>query len=160
MIGAVALDLVFFGSLLIWLRNMHPGSRAAIGIRWQARTAAVGVVLGAVLYALAAGVVAFGLQWLYERVVDHPVEAPDQMPGGLSGAGTVLFVVLAVAVAPIVEETFFRGILYRSIRDRYGIALGLVGSGFAFGLVHYEPGPLADAVLLQSVMVLTGIGRR
>ncbi|MEX0984438.1 MAG: type II CAAX endopeptidase family protein [Actinomycetota bacterium] len=156
--GVIALDIVFLVSLMVWLRNVHPGSWAAIGIRWRARTAAVGVVFGAILYAVAAGALAFGLQWIYEQVVGHPVQAPEQMPQGLGDAGTVAFVILAVALAPVVEEVFFRGVLYRSIRDRFGVAAGLVGSSVVFGVVHVQPGPVADAVLLQSVMVFTGVG--
>ncbi len=156
--GVIALDLVFLVSLVVWLRNVHPGSWAAIGIRWRARTAAAGAVLGMALYAAAAGGLAFGLQWIYERVLGHPVQAPEQMPQGLSDAGTVVFVLLAVVLAPVVEEVFFRGILYRSIRDRYGVVAGLAGSSVVFGIVHFQPGPVADAVLLQSVMVFTGVG--
>ena len=157
-VGAVVLDLVFAGSLVVWLGNVHPGSLRAIGVRVQARAVAVGAALGAVLYAVAAGLVGFILQWLYTQVLGHPVQAPDQMPGGLSGAGTVLFVVLAVLIAPVVEEFFFRGIVYRAVRDRHGVGAGLAFSAVLFGLVHYQSGPLADSVLLQSVMVLTGVG--
>jgi membrane protease YdiL (CAAX protease family) len=157
-LGALALDAVFLGSLFVWLRNVHPGSLRAIGVRWRLRVAAAGAGLGIVLYGVAAGALAFGLQWLYERMSGTPVEAPDQMPGGLTTAGTVAFVVLAVAVAPVVEEVYFRGILYRSLRDRYGLVAGLVGSSLLFGLVHYQRGSLADALFLQTVMVITGVG--
>jgi hypothetical protein len=157
-VGAVVLDLVFLGSLLLWLRNAHPGSSAAIGVRWRTSTALLGAVAGVVLYAAAAGGVAIVLQWLYEQVVSRPVEAPEQMPSGLGDPGTVLFVVLAVVLAPLVEEVYFRGILYRSIRDRYGLAAGLAGSSLLFGFVHFQPGPFIESLLLQSVMAVTGVG--
>ena len=121
-VGAVALDLVFLGSLVVWLRNVHPGSWAAIGLAWRTRAVAAGAALGALVYPVAVGGAGLVLQWLYERVAGHPVEAPEQMPGGLSDGGTILFVVLAVGIAPVIEELFFRGIFYRSLRDRYGIA--------------------------------------
>jgi membrane protease YdiL (CAAX protease family) len=64
---------------------------------------------------------------------------------------------LAVFVAPVVEETYFRGILFRSIRDRHGFWPGALISGVVFGLVHFVPSAWQDAVLLQSIMVFTGI---
>ena len=64
---------------------------------------------------------------------------------------------LAVFIAPVVEETFFRGIVFRSIRDRRGFWLAAVISGVIFGLAHWVPSPWQDAVLLQSIMVFTGI---
>jgi CAAX protease family protein len=157
-VGAVVLDLVFLGSMLLWLRTVHSTAIRAIGLRWRMRTALLGVAAGLGLYLLTAVILGEILQRIYTRSVGHPVEAPDQMPGGLHGPGLVLFVILAVVIAPIVEEFYFRGILYRSLRDPYGVAAGIVGSALLFGLVHYQPGPLADAVLLQSVMVVTGVG--
>jgi hypothetical protein len=53
-------------------------------------------------------------------------------------------------------ELFFRGILFLSLRDRYGFGVGGWASGVAFGLVHYIPGPFLDSLLLMSIMVFTG----
>jgi membrane protease YdiL (CAAX protease family) len=47
--------------------------------------------------------------------------------------------------------------LFRSLRQRYGLAIGLVTSGVAFGLIHFIPGAWQDSVLLMSVMVFTGV---
>jgi len=60
-------------------------------------------------------------------------------------------------IAPIHEELFFRGILFRSLADRYGFVIGAVGSGLAFGLIHYVPAAWYDSVLLMGVMVVTGV---
>ena len=48
----------------------------------------------------------------------------------------VLFGVLGVLVAPLVEETIFRGFLYPVIARRLGIAAGVVITGALFGLMH------------------------
>ena len=157
-VAGLALDVVFLVSLVLWLRKFHPGSRAAIGLMWSRRVAATGAGLGAVLYVLAAVAAAFVLQAIFESVTGGSVEAPEQMPVGLDALGKILFVLLAVVLAPVTEEVFFRGIFYRSVRDRHGIWAGLAASAVFFGLVHYQAGPLADAVFLQSVMVITGVG--
>jgi membrane protease YdiL (CAAX protease family) len=48
----------------------------------------------------------------------------------------VLFAVLGVLVAPLVEETIFRGFLYPVIARRWGIAAGVAITGTLFGLMH------------------------
>jgi membrane protease YdiL (CAAX protease family) len=47
-----------------------------------------------------------------------------------------LFAVLGVLVAPLVEETVFRGFLYPVIARRLGIAAGILITGVLFGLMH------------------------
>jgi membrane protease YdiL (CAAX protease family) len=48
----------------------------------------------------------------------------------------LLFAVLGVAVAPLVEETIFRGFLYPVIARRLGIGAGIAITGTLFGLMH------------------------
>jgi hypothetical protein len=43
---------------------------------------------------------------------------------------------LGVLVAPLVEETIFRGFLYPVIARRLGIAAGIAVTGTLFGLMH------------------------
>jgi membrane protease YdiL (CAAX protease family) len=49
---------------------------------------------------------------------------------------TLLFMVTAVVVAPVVEETVFRGYLYPVAARSFGIAGGIVFTGALFGLLH------------------------
>jgi membrane protease YdiL (CAAX protease family) len=48
----------------------------------------------------------------------------------------LLFGVLGVLVAPLVEETIFRGFLYPVIARRLGVAAGIAITGALFGLMH------------------------
>ncbi len=48
----------------------------------------------------------------------------------------LLFGVLGVLVAPLVEETIFRGFLYPVIARRMGITAGILVTGTLFGLMH------------------------
>lgn len=48
----------------------------------------------------------------------------------------LLFGVLGVLVAPLVEETIFRGFLYPVIARRLGIVAGVAITGTLFGLMH------------------------
>lgn len=51
-----------------------------------------------------------------------------------------LFIPLFIAglLAPIIEETFFRGFLFPAIKKRYGFIAGLLGSSILFGLLHFD----------------------
>src|SRR4029079_18779197 len=102
-------------------------------------------------------VVGLPLTILFSALSGEEATTPDQLPPHLTGGVVVASVILAVFVAPVVEETYFRGILFRSIRDRHGFWPGALISGVIFGLVHWVPSPWQDAVLLQSIMVFTGI---
>ena len=48
----------------------------------------------------------------------------------------LLFGILGVLVAPLVEETIFRGFLYPVIARRLGVAAGIAITGTLFGLLH------------------------
>jgi membrane protease YdiL (CAAX protease family) len=159
-IATIAADVTFFLVLAGWLTWRHPGWREMLGVPQRAavlvREALWGVTAGVVLYVAVALVVAVPLTILFNALSSTEVSTPEQVSADVSTGGKVLAVVLAVAIAPIAEELFFRGVLFRSIRDRRGFAVGALVSAALFGLVHYVPSPWKDALLLQSIMVFTG----
>jgi membrane protease YdiL (CAAX protease family) len=54
--------------------------------------------------------------------------------------GVVLGLILTVVViAPVAEETIYRGVIYRAFRDRAGVPLAVFLSGLLFSLTHLEP---------------------
>jgi membrane protease YdiL (CAAX protease family) len=67
--------------------------------------------------------------------------------GHLTGLEKLGLFVFAAIEAPITEETLFRGILYQGLRQfllrwvpyRGAVAVGAIGSGLVFGLLHFEP---------------------
>jgi membrane protease YdiL (CAAX protease family) len=48
----------------------------------------------------------------------------------------LLFMVYGILIAPLVEETFFRGFLYPLFARRFGVLAGILTSGILFGLLH------------------------
>jgi membrane protease YdiL (CAAX protease family) len=132
-----------------------------VGITFGAkglRDASVGFGLGALLYLVIGVVVAVPLLWLFRRVFGADVTPPEQIPGGLSINAKILTAFLALVLAPITEELFYRGIFYRSLRDRHGVVVGAVVSGLLFGVSHVVDAPWRDVVFLQTLMVFTGVG--
>jgi membrane protease YdiL (CAAX protease family) len=60
----------------------------------------------------------------------------------------VLILVSACVLAPIAEELFFRGFLFRTVRSRYGLVAGALSTGALFGLAHASVVPLRMTVPL------------
>ncbi len=56
------------------------------------------------------------------------------LPAWLHGISGLL---LMVVLAPIVEELIFRGLLYRMLRERWGIFISVAASAAFFSLVHH-----------------------
>ncbi len=48
----------------------------------------------------------------------------------------ILILLMAVLIAPVVEETIFRGYIYPVIARRFGLAAGVIATGTLFGLMH------------------------
>jgi len=160
-VATVAADVAFLGAMLVWLTWRTKDWRSRVGITFGAkgiRDASVGFGLGALLYLVIGVVVAVPLLWLFRRVFGADVAPPEQIPGGLSINAKILTAFLALVLAPITEELFYRGIFYRSLRDRHGVVVGAVVSGLLFGASHVVDAPWRDVVFLQTLMVFTGVG--
>jgi membrane protease YdiL (CAAX protease family) len=52
--------------------------------------------------------------------------------------GIVLFVLLAVIIAPLFEEIFFRGFLFRAFASSWGWVAGAAVSSAVFGIAHLQ----------------------
>lgn len=63
----------------------------------------------------------------------------------------VLFVLTSVLVAPIVEELFFRGFLFKGFRQKYGWKIALVLSALIFSLFHGQVATLLPTFLLGAL---------
>ncbi|MCW3041742.1 MAG: family intrarane metalloprotease [Solirubrobacterales bacterium] len=67
------------------------------------------------------------------------------VPDDAGVAWTLVFVALATVVAPVFEETFYRGIMFQALRAGRGTWTAAVVSSVAFACAHLEFNPLALA---------------
>ena len=81
--------------------------------------------------------------------------------GAAHGAGFVLLVVLTTFVAPVVEEWFFRGVVFRGLVElgathspRLAVTLGVVVSALIFAAVHGEVRQFAGLAGLGVVLAV------
>lgn len=159
MTATVIAALMIVGILIGWLSVYHRGWVRVMRLperrRWGSEILA-GVLYGMGLYVVAVVFVGGILLVLLNALSGEQVRAPEQVPQGLPPAGLVLTTLYAIVIAPFGEELFFRGILFRTLRDRHGLRIGFLGSAVAFGLIHFIPGDAVDAALLMLVMAFTG----
>ncbi len=160
--GGVALAAL---AALAWpvLRGVHWRQvRADVGWTLGRRPAVeLGVGIGCYLAALPLamlGLVAFCILSGVLKYFGAPVEQPDHpiiyevVQGGWGAR--CLWLIDACVVAPFVEETMFRGVLYRHLREATAggrpaasVLASVVVAGFVFAIIHPQ-GPLFVPVLM------------
>ncbi len=159
--ASIGADAAFLATMLLWLRWRARDWPRRIGItfgRDGLRDALIGAMSGLVLYGVVAFAIGVPLLALFRLVLGDQVTPPEQIPQHLSVNAKVLTVFLALVLAPVTEELFYRGILYRGVRDRHGVALGMLVSSVLFGASHVLQAPWRDVLFFQTLMVFTGLG--
>jgi len=134
-VRVLIVDTALLGSLLP-LRRRRGLSHDDLGLR--AVPAAESIGLGVL------ALIAYGLIAVFWVILVRPKTGADAL-ANVKGEGTgdvVLAIVAVAAIAPIVEEVFFRGLLYRSLRNRLSILPAALLAGALFGLVHISGYPL------------------
>jgi membrane protease YdiL (CAAX protease family) len=129
--GVLIIDVLFLVALIPLYRagRLAP---ADLGFRKTPRKLGVGLFLLGL-----AGTTVFDVVW--RTIVSLP-RVEDGL-GGLPHRSTLVIVLTGVALclsAPIVEETFFRGFLYRSLRNRLPVLPAVLIVGVVFGLGHTQ----------------------
>jgi membrane protease YdiL (CAAX protease family) len=146
--------------VLFWpLARGMPWARMRREVGWHsgrglAREVAAGVAGYCAALPIFVGVAVVGVivTLVYELVTGErqapPMSKVGQMLGHSGVALRVALATLLVAWAPLVEETVFRGALYRHFRGRLGVPMSALLVGLFFALMHsYMP--------LQLALVLT-----
>ncbi len=173
--GMVLTPVVFFGSLVALIWPLHRGisySTLKSDIGWNFRNPFVEAFVGGFSYLalivpmlfgisitvlLSVGVSLLDSTGEFESVAPagHPI-AEEMATGGLTAS---IFIILTACVAaPIVEETMFRGVLYRYLRDLssrrakwLSVAVSALASGLIFAMIH--PQGLIGVPLLTTLAI-------
>lgn len=134
-IGVIVVDVVMIATL-IPLRRSRGLSASELGLRSSPPVKSVGLVVLAVVVLVVVTSI-----WDRGMLAHQPVTPvlatmhEDVLVQILGGAA-------AAVCAPVVEEIFFRGLLYRSFRSRMNIGSATVLAGALFGLAHATTYPL------------------
>lgn len=154
--------LIGGAAAIVWVLLVSPPGRRLgwLAARWW-RSVAVGIcaagiaappVLG--LYQLLQDL---QLRHLYLRPRNLPLDLPEEHPlvplfaTEQGWQARVILIVAACVVVPVLEETVFRGILYRALRRQWSFAPAALASGAVFALAHLTWVGLAPYLLLGAV---------
>ena len=132
-LAAVVLTLVFDAWYLVaaWAVSLrHTGlSLAAWGFRRPASS---------IFWTVPVALVAVYLISVFYTTLVKPREQAVTQDFPHSGAGVFLFILLACVIAPVFEESFFRGFLFRGFASSWGVIAGAVVSAAVFALSHQQ----------------------
>lgn len=134
-VGVLALDVVML-ALLIPLHRRRRFTARALGLWPAAPARSVGLV---VLAVIVVGIV--NAVWL-QGVMGLKRPAAQGITLHESTAAAILTGFAVAVCAPVIEEIFFRGFLYRALRNRLPIGPAAVINGVIFGAVHGVTYPL------------------
>jgi membrane protease YdiL (CAAX protease family) len=140
---ALVATAVFFAAMVARPRAWHFGLR---------RTAFWPTLGWAAL-----GLVAFYLFAALYGVLVHPdakQEITESLGADQGTAGLIVAGCVVMILAPLAEETFFRGFFYASLRTKFGIATAALVDGVIFGLVHYGFDGLDQLLIIPPLIVL------
>jgi membrane protease YdiL (CAAX protease family) len=155
-LSVLGLYSVWFGGLIYVSRKKGQGSLYAdFGLIARA-SMAWGLLVGVFLQ--------FALGALVSPLINLAHGQEQSVVNDLSnshGAKLVVLVLVAGFIAPVAEETLFRGLLLRSLRRRYSVEVAIVVSALAFALAHLlgdaSLGVLAIVPALAILGVVNGI---
>jgi len=145
--GTVVVDISIVLSTLAFAAMVAPPRPWQLGLRGAPLkfTAAISAI----------GILAFFLFSLVYAAIVQP-EDPQKVVDDLGADSSTLLLVagalVVIVVAPICEELFFRGFLFRVLRMRMGFWLAAIIDGLLFGLVH------ASSTSLEALPILAFLG--
>ncbi len=152
LLGTLLPWLVLAGYPILVARLKGNGARIDFGLSLSWSDTGWGV-LGGLVALLLAGLAAVLTQRFFPDVTSAAGEVADELTEQGGRAAVLCFAVMLMVGAPIVEELFFRGLMFSALRKRgVGAVLTISISAVVFAGFHVEP--LRFLVLLPSGLVL------
>jgi CAAX protease family protein len=124
------------------------------GVRSRLATTAPRPAVGWTVLALVGSNVLIGA---YMVAVDPPASA-DPFGDDHASTLTVAFMgIVAIVLAPIVEETFFRGFLYGGLRRSWPVPTAATVAASLFGLTHWSFGLGSTPLIVVPALAIFGL---
>ncbi|HVE47538.1 MAG TPA: CPBP family intramembrane glutamic endopeptidase [Acidimicrobiales bacterium] len=142
---------VLVGTAVIASRRRGTGSLVAdLGLRVERRDIVPGVLAG-----LGSQFLLLPLLYLPFELLNRDLdvsEKAEETLGVASGGSLFLLAVLVIAIAPVVEELFFRGLLQRTVARWVPPLAAVVISALLFGITHFQPIQLLGLIAFGCVL--------
>ncbi|MBK9180879.1 MAG: CPBP family intramembrane metalloprotease [Acidimicrobiales bacterium] len=139
------------GAVALAVRRSGGTLGSQLGFTMERRDAPIGLGIGVLTQLVVVPLLYVPILWAFD-IDPGEVSAPARaLTDRAEGIGILVLALVVVVGAPIVEELFFRGLLLRSVEQRYGPAWGLWVSSVVFGLFHFQLLQLPALVLFGVV---------
>lgn len=156
-LAAIISTVIVDGWVLFWawfysLRKYHL-PWASFGFRGYEQRSSWGVAAALIVGGLLSTSILSNLSdYVYRRVVGPVPQENVVTIFPHTSTGLLLFVVLAVLVAPVVEETIFRGFVFQGLARSWGPLLGALSSALIFALWHQQLSVLVPIFCLGALL--------
>lgn len=101
------------------------------------RDVATGVAAGVLLQVPLIPILYLVIETIFGEI--QPTGRALALTDQVDSVGEVVLIVAFIAVgAPVVEELFYRGLVQRSLVDRFGPVFGIAAAALVFGAVHFS----------------------
>jgi membrane protease YdiL (CAAX protease family) len=155
-IATMGLQIPALAWVALFLRQHKMGWKEAFGLRISGPRAVARGVLAGTLFLPAA----WTLQWVSQNVMEwmhlkpEAQAAIDQLQDPtLTAVDKAIYGVIAIVLAPVVEETLFRGILYPAIKQQGRPRLALWGTSLLFATLHFNGLTFLPLLVLALLLV-------
>ena len=159
--GEIIMVLFFNVGTMVWigffLRGQNLSWDEAFGFVSRQRQRAL-------LFGLAGGVIflppVIGLQFVAAKIMTFFHVTPtaqtvvEQLRAPLPLGQKIFLGLLAVALAPVAEETFFRGILYPTLKQAWKPRMAIVATSLLFAATHVNLATFAPLLVLSVLLIL------
>ncbi len=88
---------------------------------------------------------------------DTEQETVEALGGDKGTFGLIIAGLMVIAVAPVMEEIFFRGFFYRALRTRWSIWTAVALNGLLFGSIHYSGDGFEGLLVVPPLAVLGAV---
>jgi len=134
-------ELALLVSVVLWVRLVHKRRPRALGFKsFTPANVGMGVAIG-VAGLFVAGIISIVQASIIQSFTHRTVEAPKQisLQHNPQAIALVIIGISVVLLAPLAEEAFFRGFIFRRLAQRYRIGIAVALSAAIFGLAHLIP---------------------
>lgn len=154
----LATELGFVLAVVFWIRVVNHAPLAELRPATSPGLDIATGFLGGIGLQAASWIIAILVLVVGRLILGHLPERPEQIPEEIRDASLIWPALVAVFAAPVGEEVFFRGFLYRGLRRRFTIWPSVLISAVCFSLIHVTPGSLGGSVTLVLALFPVGVG--
>ncbi len=138
--------------LIIWLLKKYRLKLSDIGIRKFSVLKGIGYIVGGIVLFLILVSIAFVLVVMIAPSIDPNQSQDVGFEFGKIGWGLWVSFVFTVIVIPIIEELYFRGIIFPAVTKRFGWIIGIAGSSMVFAVLHGQYNVMIYTFILGCVL--------